>query len=86
MGDKELASIGVRACVGHGEDTRAVMTKVFVEFVFELVSRAAGSSSLRATGLDHKVGDDTVEGEAVVEAVIGELFEIRDGLGYLVVV
>ena len=86
MGNKELASIGVRACVGHGEDSRAVMSEVFVELVFELVPGTAGTSSLGTTGLDHEVGDDTMEGEAVIETIVGEFFEIGDGLGDLVVV
>ena len=86
MGNEKLAPIGVGAGVGHGEDAGTVVPEVFVELVFELISGAASTSSLGATGLNHEVGDDAVEGQAIVETVIGEFLKILDRLGCLVVV
>ena len=53
---------------------------VVVELVLELVAGAAGAVPARAAALDHEVGDHAVEDEPVVEAVAGELREVRDGL------
>ena len=44
------------------------------------VAGAAGAGALRAAALDHEVLDDAVEDQAVVEALAGELLEVRDGL------
>ena len=52
----------------------------------KVVAGAAGAGAFGAAGLDHEVFDDAVEREAVVEAVVGELLEVGDGLGGFVVV
>ncbi len=49
------------------------------------VAGAAGAGAFRAARLDHEVGDDAVECEAVVEAVFGELLEVGDRFGRFVV-
>ena len=48
----------------------------FTVFVAELVAGAAGAGALRAAALDHEVGDDAVERQAVVEALAGEADEV----------
>jgi len=40
------------------------------------VARTAGAGALGAAALDHKAGDDPVEGEAVVEAALGQGDEV----------
>ena len=81
--DEELRAVRVRAGVGHRE--RTAHDLVVVELVVELVAGIAGAVAARAAALDHEVGDDPVEGEAVVEAVGGELREVLDGLRRILV-
>jgi hypothetical protein len=82
--DEELRPVRVRARVRHREG--AALDLVLVELVLELVAGAAGAGALGAAALDHEIGDHAVEGEAVVEAVLGQLAEVRDRLrGVLVV-
>src|SRR5436190_4127383 len=76
--DEELRAVRVRPGVGHRQ--RAARDLVVVDLVLERVARAAGPGALRAPALDHEVGDDAVEDQAVVEALAGELLEVRDGL------
>src|SRR5262245_43122082 len=76
--EEELRAVGVRAGVGHRE--RAAGDLVVVDLVLELVAGTAGAGALRAAALDHEVLDDTVEDEAVVKALAGELLEVRNGL------
>ena len=76
--DEELRAVRVRARVRHRQ--RAPDDLVLVDLVLERVAGAAGAGSLRAAALDHEVLDHAVEDEAVVEAVAGELEEVRDGL------
>ncbi len=49
------------------------------------VAGAAGAGALRAAALDHEVGDHAVEDDPVVEAVGGQLAEVRDRLRRVVV-
>ena len=86
MGNKKLGTIAVGSGIGHREDARSVVPEIFMELVFELISRTPGTRPLGATGLDHEVSNDTVECQTIVEAVIGEFLEIFNRLGHLVVV
>lgn len=64
-GDEELAAVGVRAAVGHGQQARGgvVLGKVLI---IKLVAVDAGASGSITTDyispLDHKILDDSVEG------------------------
>ena len=71
MGDEELAAVGARAGVGHGEHARAVVAQRLVELVREGIARAAGAGAERAAALDHEAADHPVEGQAVVERGAG---------------
>ena len=53
--------------VGHGEGARAILWSV--DLVLERVAGAAGAGAGGVAALDHEVGDDAVEDEAVVEAL-----------------
>src|SRR5271157_959828 len=98
-GDEELADVGVRPGVGHGEAARAIETKVARELVLELVPGSAGACPARATSLDHELRDDAVKDQPVVKTTsrflarrfIDELLgalrqagEIGDSLGGMV--
>src|SRR5436190_7277227 len=81
--DEELAPVRVRAGVGHRQG--ASLDLVVVELILERVARAAGPGAGWVAALDHEVRDDAVEDHAVVEAVAGELAEVLDGLGRVVI-
>ena len=78
MGDEELASVGPRTRVGHGEETGAVVLQSGSELVGELVARTAHAGAGGIASLDHEIRDDAVEGDAVVEAAAGEVEVVGD--------
>ena len=89
-GDEELGAVGVGASVGHGQKTRA---GVLVDEVLigELLTVDGATTGTVATGevttLEHELGDDTVEGRALVTLTllgVAELSEVLGGLGNLV--
>jgi hypothetical protein len=47
---------------------------------------AAAAGAGRVTALDHEVGDDAVEDDSIVVAALGELLEVLDRLGRVLVV
>src|SRR5690606_2001693 len=77
MGDEELAAVGARARVGHGEHA-ALVAQAVVGLVLEAVAGAAGAGAVRAAALDHEVVDEAVEVQAVVEATPGQVGEVGD--------
>ena len=58
-----------------------VVHTVCSELALDVPARAAGAVAQRAAALDHKTGDDTVEGQAVIEALADQLLEILTGDG-----
>ena len=84
--DEELAAGGVGPHgAGHGQHT-AVMLKVVLEAVLaELtldgVAGAAHAGALGVAALDHEAGDDPVEDQAVVKALVHQRNEVVDGVG-----
>ena len=75
MHDKELASGGVRmhgSC--HGKNTccmfQVIFKSVLCKFTFNAVSRTTHTGSIRASALDHKAVDDTVEDQSVIETFL----------------
>ena len=79
--DKELASGRVRihgSC--HGENTWCMLQVVFEtvlgELTLDAVSRATHTGSVRASALNHKAVDDTVEDQAVIKAFFYKADEV----------
>ena len=85
--DKELAAVGVGAGVGHGEDSGSGVLQLEV-LVLKLVAvdgLASGSVVVgEVAALAHEVGDDAVEGGALVaEALLARAqgAEVLGGAG-----
>ncbi len=76
-GDEKLGAVGSRAGVGHGEDAWRAVTEIGVEFISELVTRAAAAAFGWIATLQHETFDHAVEGNAIVIAALGEIEEIR---------
>ena len=78
--DEELAAVGARTGVGHGEHARLIETQVGRAFVFEGLAPdrlAAAACAGGVAALDHEFRDYAVEDDAVVVAVFhvsGEVF------------
>ncbi|MNP40942.1 hypothetical protein D3C76_1346150 [compost metagenome] len=50
-------------------------------FTFDSVSGTAGTVAAGAAALCYKTGYDTVKGQSVIKAFIGQFFEIGDSVG-----
>ena len=77
-GDEKLGAVGVGSGICHGEYTRGTMAEEGVEFVRELVTRAAPAAFSRISALQHEVCDYTVESDVIVIAPAGQVQEIGD--------
>ena len=86
---EELAAAGVLAGVRHGERADGVLVRIAGGLALDLVAGTAGADARIAGGqilrqriaaLDDEVGDHAVEFHAVVEAAVGELLEVGDGV------
>src|SRR5579859_4184848 len=88
-GYKKLAAVGVRAGVGHGENSLLGMPQRGMKLVGELVAGTAAAATLRASALNHEVGNNAMKDKAVVEGLagfgtFGQADEILNCLGSLV--
>ena len=79
VADKKLASTSVGSSVSHREGASQVF--VLIDLTIDFVSWPTCAAAVRATTLNHKIVDYTVEGEAIVVIVLDELFEVCDGIG-----
>ncbi len=67
MGDEELTAVGIRAGIGHGQDSRPVVPQILDEFVLEPVTRSPGARTIGAAALDHEILDDPMKFQIVVK-------------------
>ena len=91
MDDEELGAGGVGVVgAGHGDGAplmgQGVVPAVGGELAHDLMLGAAGAVALGIAALNHKAVHDAVEGQAVIEAAVGQLHEVGagDGSGFLV--
>lgn len=75
MSDEELGAVRVGAGVGHGEHAGLVVAAVCLALALELVAGVSGAGAEGAAALDHEIGDDAVEAQAVVEPAGGKVEE-----------
>ncbi len=86
---KNWLPAGVRGHgAGHGQHAGLMDQIVLAEAVagkltVDLIAGAAHAGSLRAAALNHEAGDDPVEGQAVIKALVGKGDEVIDGIGCL---
>src|SRR4029450_1564745 len=80
VGDVELAArrVGMLAA-GHRQAAPQVL--LLVEFRLDRMAGATGAVALGAATLHHEVRNDAVEGEAVVEPLLGQRHEVLHRLG-----
>ena len=81
VGDEELAAIGVRAGIGHGQRADLVAIGIALGLVLELVAGAAAAAGRRVAALNHEILDDAMELRAVIKAFAGQEYEIVHRLG-----
>jgi hypothetical protein len=85
-GDEELGAVGVGTSVGHGEETGLVVL-VDEVLIGELLTVDGATTSTVVAGevttLEHELGDDTVEGRALVTLTLGKLAELTEVLSSL---
>ena len=70
LGDEELAAVGVGSGVGHGQLAGPVEVQVGIELVVEAVAGIAHAGAGGVAALDHELGNDAMEGGAVVERLV----------------
>ena len=86
MHDEELGSGGIgglAAC--HGQNAplvpQVVLDPVEEELTLDAVAGATHAGAVRTASLDHKAGDDTVEDQPVVKAVVCKIDKVVNALG-----
>src|SRR5438034_3154521 len=79
IADVELAARGIGVLASRHRDGPAQVL-LRVELGGDRVPGTAGAVAFGAAALDDEVRDDAVEGEPVVEPLLGERQEVRDGL------
>lgn len=83
--DEKLAAIGPGAAVRHRQHARASVPQRAVDLVVEGAAPDGLAATARAGGvaaLQHEIGDDAVEDDAVVFAGVGEGGEVLAGLWF----
>ena len=80
-GDEELGTVGSWASVRHGENSWSCVTEIGMEFICELVTRAAATAFGWIATLEHETIDHTVERHAIVVTTLGEIEKVRTSDG-----
>ena len=92
---EELAAARILAGVGHGERADFVLVGIAGRLTLDLPPGTAGADARiagreiareRVAALHDEIRDHAVELHAVIEALVGELLEVLDGLGGFLVV
>ena len=65
----------------HAEDPFVVVLVLSIQLTVDGVARSAASDAMRTTSLGDKPGDDPVEFQAFVEALLGQFDKVGHRLG-----
>lgn len=84
VSDEKLGAVGVWTGISHGEDAGLVVTTVRLALTLELVAGVPSAISIRASALNHEVGNDAVEGQSIVKSTRGEVQEGANGDGCII--
>jgi hypothetical protein len=91
INDKELAAARVFAGVGHGEGAKLMCMRVALCFALNFPPRVARAgqalrsfTGIGAPSLYDKMWYDPVEGQAIIEAIFNQLYEVGHRAGGLV--
>src|ERR1700686_506140 len=76
-GDEKLATVCAGSGVGHGELSRFVVPQILMKLIGKTIAGIAGSRSLRASALNHKLRNHAMENEAVVKWTLHFLTGLR---------
>src|SRR5437660_1975717 len=74
--DKELAAIGIGACVGHGNTAGGVICQY--RLIFEFVARTTLTCTLRVTCLNNELGYNAMEFEPVIKMLLRQEDKVID--------
>jgi hypothetical protein len=74
VGDEQLAAAGIFPQLGHAHRPPAIAPAV--DLVGDGVTGAAPAVPLRIAALDHEVRHHTVPGQAVIQAVLHQFYEV----------
>ena len=64
--------------MGHGENTSVMELLVSIQFTFDFIAGSAHAGAIRTATLDDEIGDDTVKGQAIIEALAGQKDKVID--------
>ena len=76
MGNEKLATIGARAGIGHRQFSGLIVSELCSALIFKTITGATRTGTQWTTALDHKVINDAVKGEAVIETTLCEIDKI----------
>jgi hypothetical protein len=78
--NEELRSSSVAASMRHGQHTAIVILIGTRKFAINMVARTSITYAIRATTLDHEIGNYTVENQSVVKALFSQCYKVFYGI------
>src|SRR5579872_822110 len=81
MTNKKLRPASIASSVRHRKNTTIVILIFASKFTINFITWATVANTIRATSLNHKIGDYTMEGQSVIKTFFGESNKILYGVG-----
>ena len=82
-GDEKLAAVSAGAGVSHRQQAGAAESQGRVKLIRKPIARPAAAGAVGIAALNHKVGNDPVKDDAVIEPLPGQKDKVVDGAGGL---
>ena len=80
VNDEELAASRIASRMGHAQYAEVVELVFTIQFAIDLIPRSTAANALWAAALGNKAWDDPVKLQPLIETILCELHEIRDGV------